>query len=88
MKISKDDLSKLNSITDKRPATVIQHIIKHGYITTEELANDYGYEHAPRAARDVRERGVYLILIVLSHLMVEILLPISLEILFLWRTNY
>lgn len=60
MKISKKDLSKLNSITDKRPPTVIQHIIKHGYITTEELTNSYGYEHAPRAARDVRERGVNL----------------------------
>ena len=60
MKLSKEDLSKLNSITDKRPSTVIQHIIKHGYITTEELANNYGYEHAPRAARDVRERGVNL----------------------------
>lgn len=60
MKISKKDLSKLNSITDKRPSTVIQHIIKHGYITTEELTNSYGYEHAPRAARDVRERGVNL----------------------------
>ena len=61
MKLSKTDLRKLNSITDKRPSTVIQHIIKHGFITTEELANDYGYEHAPRAARDVRERGVNLV---------------------------
>ena len=61
MKLSKSDLSKLNSITDKRPSTVIQHIIKNGFITTEELTNDYGYEHPPRAARDVRERGVNLI---------------------------
>ena len=61
MKLSKTDLRKLNSITDKRPSTVIQHIIRHGFITTEELANDYGYEHAPRAARDVRERGVNLV---------------------------
>lgn len=61
MKLSKDDLSKLNSITDKRPSTVIQHIIKNGFITTEELTNVYGYEHAPRAARDVRERGVNLV---------------------------
>lgn len=60
MKLSKEDLRKLNSITGKRPSTVIQHIIKHGFITTEELTRDYGYEHAPRAARDVRERGVNL----------------------------
>lgn len=60
MKLTKKVLERLNTITDKRPATVIQHIIKHGFITTEELVNDYGYEHAPRAARDVRERGVNL----------------------------
>lgn len=54
-------MSKLNSITGKRPSTVIQHIIKNGFITTEELTNDYGYEHPPRAARDVRERGVNLV---------------------------
>jgi hypothetical protein len=61
MKLSKGILTRLNAITDKRPSTVIQHIIKHGYITTEELAKKYGYEHAPRAARDVRERGVNLV---------------------------
>lgn len=61
MKLSKKILSKLNAITDKRPSIVIQHIIKYGYITTEELASKYGYEHAPRAARDVRERGVNLV---------------------------
>ena len=61
MKLSKKILNRLNAITDKRPSTVIQHIIKHGYITTEELASKYGYEHAPRAARDVRERGVNLV---------------------------
>ena len=61
MKLSKKILNRLNASTDKRPSTVIQHIIKHGYITTEELASKYGYEHAPRAARDVRERGVNLV---------------------------
>lgn len=61
MKLSKADWRKLNSITEKRPATVIKHILNHGFITTEELTRDYGYEHAPRAARDVRERGVNLV---------------------------
>ena len=61
MKYSKNTITKLNAITAKRPATVIQHILKHGFITTEELKNRYGYEHAPRAARDVRETGVNLI---------------------------
>jgi len=58
MKYSKAIVEKLNSITDKRPATVIQHILKHDYITSEELENLYGYKHPPRAVRDVRERGV------------------------------
>lgn len=60
MKLSEDELNKLNAIKDKRPSTVIKHIIEHGYITTEELTNNYGYEHAPRAARDVKERGINL----------------------------
>lgn len=58
MKYPKAILDKLNSITDKRPATVIQHILDNGYITTEELENIYGYKHPPRAIRDVRERGI------------------------------
>ena len=51
-------LKKLDSVTAKRPKTVIQHILKHGYVTTEELEQVYGYKHAPRAARDVRELGI------------------------------
>lgn len=61
MKYSKDILDKLNAITSKRPRTVIQHILKHGFVTTEELETLYGYQHAPRAARDVRELGIPLI---------------------------
>lgn len=45
-------------VTAKRAKTVIDHILKHGQITTEELADTYGYDHAPRAARDVREQGI------------------------------
>lgn len=46
------------SITEKRPKTVIDHILKHGHITTDELKTTYGYNHPPRAARDVREKGI------------------------------
>ena len=38
----------------KRPRTVIQHILQHGFITTEELSELYGYDHPPRAVRYVR----------------------------------
>lgn len=48
----------LRSVTAKRPKTVIEHIIKQGLITTEELKEEYGYNHPPRAARDVREQGI------------------------------
>ncbi len=57
-KYPKEFLEKLNSIKSKRPATVIQHILKYGFITTEELETLYGYKHPPRAVRDVREQGV------------------------------
>ena len=60
MKYSKSVLARLNAIKAKRPQTVIQHILEHGHITPEELETLYGYKHAPRAARDVRERGVNL----------------------------
>jgi len=55
---SKDFLDLLNSVEEKRPRTVIQHILKHGYITSQELKDEYGYNHPPRAVRDVRERGI------------------------------
>lgn len=60
-KYTKDILKRLNDIKDKRPSTVIQHILKHGFITTEELEKLYNYSHPPRAARDVRERGINLV---------------------------
>jgi hypothetical protein len=45
-------------VTGKRPRTVIDHILKHGYISNEDLLETYGYNHPPRAIRDVREQGV------------------------------
>lgn len=60
-RLPKSFVDKLNSIKAKRPKTVIQHILKHGYITTEELEKLYGYQHPPRAARDVRELGIPLV---------------------------
>lgn len=49
------------SIEAKRPRTVIEHILKHGIISNEELSDLYHYDHAPRAIRDVRENGIPLI---------------------------
>lgn len=46
-------LKIIQSITNKRAKIVIDHILEHGFITTEELEKKYGYNHPPRAARDV-----------------------------------
>ena len=48
----------LERITNKRARIVIEHILEHGSITTEQLEKQYGYNHPPRAARDVREAGI------------------------------
>jgi len=61
MEYPKEFLDLLNLVKAKRPRTVIQHILKHGYITSQELKDMYGYIHPPRAVRDVREHGIPLI---------------------------
>ena len=57
-KYPKEFLEQITSITNKRAKIVIEHIMKHGFITTEDLETIYGYNHPPRAARDVREAGI------------------------------
>ncbi len=54
----KEFLDLCHSVAAKRPKTVIEHILNHGFITTEELKETYGYNHPPRAVRDVREHGI------------------------------
>ena len=45
------------AVKGRRPRRVVEHILEHGRVTTEDLLR-MGYKHAPRAARDVRECGV------------------------------
>ncbi len=56
--LPEDFIALCRSVTAKRPKTVIEHILEHGYITTEELKEKYGYNHPPRAVRDVREHDI------------------------------
>ena len=56
--IPNDVLERLHAVRGKRSRVVVQHILAHGHITSEELQRDYGYEHPPRAVRDVREQGI------------------------------
>jgi len=51
-------LARLRAVTAKRPRTVIDHILKYGRITTEELKDVYGYAHPPRAIKDVTDLGI------------------------------
>jgi hypothetical protein len=60
-KYPEEFLELLNSVEAKRPRTVIQHILRHGFITSQELKDSYGYNHPPRAVRDVREYGIPLV---------------------------
>lgn len=53
-----DEIVDLIDSLSKRARIVVEHILKYGMITTEELERDYGYNHPPRAARDVREAGI------------------------------
>lgn len=51
-------LDAIAKVTARRPKTVLDHILQHGSVSTDELQTLYGYDHAPRAARDVRELGI------------------------------
>lgn len=51
-------LERLRAVSNLRPRRVIDHILEHGFVTTEDLRITYGYDHPPRAARDVREQGI------------------------------
>jgi hypothetical protein len=41
--LPKEFLDRLDNVTGKRSRVVVDHILEHGYITTEELEEKYGY---------------------------------------------
>ncbi|MEK6798856.1 MAG: HNH endonuclease [Planctomycetota bacterium] len=57
-RVPKAFLERLNAVKGKRSRAVVDHILKHGHVTTEDLKDTYGYDHPPRAVRDVREQGI------------------------------
>lgn len=57
MDIPADFKEVLDAVTNKRARFVIDTILNKGFCSTEDLKNG-GYEHAPRAARDVKELGI------------------------------
>jgi hypothetical protein len=56
--LPKEFLDRLSAVRNKRARAVIEHILAHGSISTEVLKNVYGYDHPPRAAKDVRDEGI------------------------------
>jgi len=56
----KELLNRISKVSNKRARLVLDTIIANGSVTTDEL-KEFGYNHAPRAARDVRELGFTLI---------------------------
>lgn len=58
MTINPKLLAAAKKVTAHRAKTVINHIIEHGFISTEDLKETYGYNHPPRAAGDVRDQGI------------------------------
>ena len=55
--LTSDIVEELIIRTTGRSRVVVEHILEHGFITTLDLS-ELGYEHPPRAAADVRDRGI------------------------------
>lgn len=57
-KYSKVAKAALDAVTGKRARIVVDHILKHGFVTTDDLKDKYGYGHPPRAKQDLQEQGI------------------------------
>lgn len=56
----KEFLDKVRSVNSKRARFVVNEILEFGFCTTKRI-QEAGYDHPPRAARDVKECGIELI---------------------------
>lgn len=57
-KYSAELLAAVTKVTTKRGKILVEHILKHGSVSTEDLETIYGLTDAASAARDVRDAGV------------------------------
>lgn len=57
IKINSQIRQVAKKVKSKRARAVIDFILKHGVVTTDDLEK-MGYIHPPRAVRDVRENGI------------------------------
>jgi len=51
-------LAAVARVTTKRGKVLVEHILKHKSVSTEQLETEYGLTDAASAARDVRDAGV------------------------------
>jgi 5-methylcytosine-specific restriction endonuclease McrA len=58
LELPKEFLAHVKAVKAKRAKTVIDHILEHGSITTEDLRMRYGYADPRRALQDVRDQGI------------------------------
>lgn len=66
-KLPEQLLQRIAQVTNKRARVVLDTIARNGQITTEQL-KQLGYDHPPRAARDVRELGFTLVTTMVKNL--------------------
>jgi hypothetical protein len=48
---------QISRVTNPRARRLLQLIVEHGEVTTEELTEQYGYSHPPRAKKDAMNLG-------------------------------
>jgi 5-methylcytosine-specific restriction endonuclease McrA len=48
---------RISRVTNQRARRLLELIVEHGEVTTEELAEQYGYNHPPRAKKDAMDLG-------------------------------
>lgn len=52
-----DVLERIPNVKNVRARRLLELIVQHGEVTTEELTTQYGYNHPPRAKKDAMDLG-------------------------------
>lgn len=55
--IPPDLRDRIGKVTNKRARRLLELIVEHGEVTTEQLTEEYGYNHPPRAKKDATDLG-------------------------------
>lgn len=55
--ISQEMRKRISTVENQRARRLLELIVEHGEVTTEELTDQYGYNHPPRAKKDAMDLG-------------------------------